>query len=63
MKAFVDKDLCISCGLCVQTCPDVYSWDDDDKAEAIDAEVPEELEEDVQEAADGCPTDAISVQD
>ncbi len=63
MKAFVDKDLCISCGLCVQTCPDVFSWDDDDKAEAIDAEVPEELEEDVQEAADGCPTDAISVQD
>ncbi|NLU40937.1 MAG: ferredoxin [Firmicutes bacterium] len=63
MKAFVDKDLCISCGLCVQTCPDVFSWDDDDKAEAIDDEVPEELEADVQEAADGCPTDAISVQD
>ena len=49
--------------LCVQTCPDVFSWDDDDKAEAIDGEVPEELEEDVQEAADGCPTDAIIIQD
>ena len=42
MKAFVDKDLCISCGLCIETCPDVFSWDDDDKAEAIDDEIPEE---------------------
>lgn len=63
MKALVDKDLCISCGLCVQTCPDVFSWDDDDKAEAIDDEIPEELEEAAQEAADGCPTDAISISD
>lgn len=62
MKATVDKDLCISCGLCIQTCPDVFDWGDDDKAEAIDDEVPEEFEDEVNEAADGCPTDAISVE-
>ncbi|HOB91113.1 MAG: ferredoxin [Bacillota bacterium] len=62
MKATVDKDLCISCGLCIQTCPDVFDWDDDDKAVAIDEEVPEEFEDEVYEAADGCPTDAISVE-
>lgn len=47
MKATVDKDLCISCGLCIQTCPDVFDWDDDDKAVAIDEEVPEEFEDEV----------------
>lgn len=62
VKATVDKDLCISCGLCIQTCPDVFDWGDDDKAEAIDDEVPEEFEDEVNEAADGCPTDAISVE-
>ena len=30
----VDKDLCIACGLCVGTCPSVFSFGDDGKAEA-----------------------------
>ena len=28
MKAVVDKEGCISCGLCVSTCPEVFSFDD-----------------------------------
>jgi ferredoxin len=59
MKAFVDQDLCISCGLCISTCEDVFHWNDDDKAEAIDEEVPSDLEELVQEAIESCPTEAI----
>lgn len=62
VKATVDKDLCISCGLCIETCPDVFDWGDDGKAEAIDDEVPEEFEDEVNEAAEGCPVDAISVE-
>ncbi len=60
MKAEVDQDLCISCGLCVSTCPEVFDWNDDDKAEA--GEVTEEHEDATQEAADGCPTEAIKVE-
>ncbi|MDD3612223.1 MAG: ferredoxin [Caldicoprobacterales bacterium] len=59
MKVVVDQDLCISCGVCISLCEEVFSWNDDDKAEAIDEEVPAELEEVVQEAIDSCPTEAI----
>lgn len=60
MKAYVDQDLCISCGLCIGICEEVFSWNDDDKAQAIDEEVPEELEDSVKEAIESCPTEAIS---
>lgn len=60
MKIMVDQDLCISCGLCISICEEVFSWNDDEKAYANpDEEVPAELEDSVQEAIDSCPTDAI----
>lgn len=58
MDVKVNQDLCISCGLCVSNCPEIFSWNDDEKAEAAE-EVESEMEDCVQEAADGCPTDAI----
>ncbi|MGI5852587.1 MAG: ferredoxin [Clostridiales bacterium] len=63
MKVFVDQDLCISCGLCISICEDVFSWNEDDKAEAIDDEIPEDLVEDVEEAVESCPTEAIKYQE
>jgi ferredoxin len=63
MKVFVDQDLCISCGLCISICEDVFSWNEDDKAEAIDDEIPEDLVEDVEEAVESCPTEAIQYRD
>ena len=62
MKASVDPDLCIACGLCVSTCPEVFDWDDDGKASAKAEEIPSELEDSAKEAADGCPTDAITTE-
>ena len=58
MKVKVDPDLCIACGLCISTCPEVFDWDDE-KAKAISEDVPEAHESCAQEAADGCPTSAI----
>lgn len=59
MKVEVSQDLCISCGLCVSTCPDVYFWNEEDKAEGIKTDIPDNQEDCAQEAADGCPTEAI----
>ncbi len=59
MRAVVDKDTCISCGLCVSTVPEVFEMDDDGKAVAV-SDTTEENKESVQEAIDGCPVDAIS---
>ncbi len=59
MKVEVKKDECVSCGLCVNSVPAVFKWDDEDKAEAIAEEVPDKLEAEVKDAIDSCPTDAI----
>ena len=59
MKVTVDQDLCISCGTCVDICPDVFNWNDDGKAESVVGTIPDDLEDDVQEALESCPTDAI----
>ena len=60
MKAKVDADICIGCGLCVSTCPEVYKMEDD-KAVVITAVVPKEAEENCQKASDECPVTAIVI--
>lgn len=60
MKVTVDKNACISCGLCIELCPDVFEWDDEDKASARQEEVPSVSESCAQDAAEQCPVDAIT---
>ena len=62
MKVVVEKDLCISCGLCMNTCPDVFEWDENEKAKALPGQAPPEMEDSVKEAIDSCPTTAIFEQ-
>lgn len=62
MKAKIDRDGCISCGLCVETCPDVFQFADDGKAEVIKDPVPDPLEDPVKESAEGCPVSVIAVE-
>lgn len=59
MRVQVDQDLCISCGTCIDTCPEVFDWNDEEKAQAIVDEVPPEVEEQAREAVESCPTNAI----
>ncbi len=54
------EDNCTACGLCVDTCPDVFSMGSD-IAEVIVDTVPPEFEDAVQQAADECPVEAIVV--
>ncbi len=58
MRAYVDKDECIGCGLCEMTAPDVFRMTDDGKAEAY-ADTTDENKDAVQEAIEGCPVSAI----
>ena len=60
MKVRVE-DSCTACGLCVDTCPDVFVMGDD-IAEVIVDQVPAELEDAAQQAADECPVEAIVVE-
>lgn len=61
VKAEVDKDTCIGCGLCPSVCPSVFDMGDDGKAEAIVDEVPSDDEAAAKDAESSCPVNAISV--
>ena len=60
MRAWIDEDACSGCGLCVEICPEVFEMDGD-IARVKGIEVPEDEEERAEEAADGCPVEAISL--
>lgn len=62
MKAAVDKDTCIGCGLCPTIAPEVFDMDDDGKAHTIVDEVPDNSKDGAKEAETSCPVAAISVE-
>lgn len=62
MKAKVYKDLCTGDGLCVETCPEVFEMEGDTASVKVKI-VPEDLEDKCKEAADGCPSEAISIEE
>ena len=61
MKVMIDRSGCIGCGLCATTCPEVFELDSEGLAEVIGP--PEGYENDVKEAADGCPVEVIHTED
>ena len=56
MKAYVDQDMCIGCGMCAGIEPDAFRMNDSGKAECY----AEGDDGKVQEAIDSCPVGAIS---
>jgi ferredoxin len=55
----VDRALCIGSGDCVDTAPDVFQLDDEDKAVVVDPDgAPVD---DILDAAQNCPVSAIFV--
>lgn len=61
MKAVVDRDLCIGCALCEQTCPEVFRIGEDGLAYVIDEDPPAESYPDIEGAVELCPVSAISI--
>lgn len=63
MKASIDKSGCISCGLCVDTCPSVFRMADDGYAEVYVDTVPADAEADTTLAQENCPVSVISTEE
>ena len=67
--AIVDQDTCIACGACGAAAPDIFDYDDEGIALAIldnnqgVTEVESDLEDDLIDAFEGCPTDSIKIAD
>lgn len=62
MKGFVDKDVCVGCGLCPGICPEIFEMDGDGKAKALDKKITDDLVESAKDAEMQCPVSAIKVE-
>ncbi len=60
MKAEVDQNVCTGCGLCPETCPEVFEMDGDTAKVKVKL-VPKQAESTCREAMEGCPVEAISI--
>jgi len=62
MRATIDRDGCIQCGLCPEICPEVFRMGDDGPAEVYTDPVPPEVEDKAIEAQENCPVSVIKVE-
>jgi ferredoxin len=63
MRVIVDFDVCASTGSCMQVAPPVFEVRNDGYLYILQEEPGEELREMVTQAADLCPTGAITIED
>nr|MBN2276735.1 ferredoxin [candidate division Zixibacteria bacterium] len=63
MKVTVDHELCSGDGICADICPEVFQMNDNDQADVIVDEVPDEHKEAVREAAETCPESCIYIEE
>jgi ferredoxin len=70
----IERDTCVSCGSCYETCPDFFEENPEDSFSQVkekfrkngnisEGEAPPDLVACVQEAADLCPVTIIHVED
>jgi ferredoxin len=61
MKACIDKEACIGCGLCASIAPDIFEMEDDGLAGVV-GEVAASKVAEAKDAEMSCPAGAIKVE-
>ncbi len=62
MKAKVDAELCIGCGLCAGTCPEVFRMEGDKAVVSVKV-VPAAAHDLCRKATEECPVTAITIEE
>lgn len=57
----IDEEACTCCGICEETCPEVFEVND----VAVVKEDPDfnDFEDEIKEAAEECPSEAIEIEE
>ena len=63
MKVVVNRDNCIGCGACEAICPEVFQIDDEGLSTVVCDDNAKMDENAVKDAAEGCPTSAIEINE
>lgn len=63
MKAKIDENLCIACGICESDLPEVFVVGDAGYAEVIMDPVEEQYHDALKQVVEDCPTTAISIEE
>ena len=71
MRVTIDQDDCTACGVCMEDCPEVFEEDDEGISQIVETyradanpaagEIPDDLENCAQMAAEDCPVEVIHV--
>jgi ferredoxin len=61
MRAQVDEDLCVGSAMCEEICPEVFELVNDTARVKADP-VPQDAEDACREAAENCPSGAITIE-
>ncbi len=62
LVAEINQLECIGCGLCVDTCPEVFEMNEEDNVAQVKVDrVPDEAVDSCHDAADSCPVNVISL--
>lgn len=58
-KITINNEKCLRCGMCTSNCSDVFEFNDNGDIEVKNENINEETKNDVKEAMDNCPVEAI----
>ncbi|MFH1175294.1 MAG: ferredoxin [bacterium] len=61
MRVYVNKEACVSCGICESQCSEVFKIGEDNKSEVINPDCAD-CECDLKDIASSCPGQAIVVE-
>lgn len=63
MKVIIDREGCIGCGLCAETCPEVFRIAEEDGLAEVYAAPSEKTADKARHAAESCPVSVIKVEE